>query len=73
MRIAIPLTKGILAPHFGHCEEFTIAGGMGERAQGLFARNGIQVLVGAPDEPPERIGSSFLDGTLQSGANLRDH
>jgi len=24
MRIAIPLSQGLLSPHFGHCEEFAI-------------------------------------------------
>ncbi len=24
MRIAIPLTHGVLSPHFGHCEQFAI-------------------------------------------------
>jgi len=50
-----------------------IAGGMGGRAQGLFAQNGIQVVVGAPAETPEALVAAYLDGTLQSGENLCDH
>ena len=50
-----------------------IAGGMGHRAQGIFAENGIEVIVGAPAEPPESIVQSYLDGNLQSGENLCDH
>ncbi len=50
-----------------------IAGGMGRRAQDLFARQGIQVVVGAAAETPERLASDFLAGRLQAGDNLCDH
>ena len=50
-----------------------IAGGMGQRAQGLFAQNGIAVIVGAPGDTPEKIVSSFLNGTLEVGNNVCDH
>ena len=50
-----------------------IAGGMGQRAQSLFAENGIKVLVGAPSETPEKLVAAYLDGTLQSGENVCDH
>ena len=86
MKIAVPVTNGLLSAHFGHCEQFAIieadrrgkrvvntsvvespghepgvlprwladqgaeliiAGGMGQRAQQLFAENDIDVVVGA--------------------------
>lgn len=50
-----------------------IAGGMGSRAQDLFQQNGIRVQVGASAEPPEELVQSYLDGTLESGANVCDH
>ena len=50
-----------------------IAGGMGQRAQALFAQNGIQVLVGAPGGSPEDIASAYLNQTLQVGDNACDH
>lgn len=50
-----------------------IAGGMGGRAQGLFAERGIEVVVGAPCERPERIVRDYLAGTLTTGDNLCDH
>jgi predicted Fe-Mo cluster-binding NifX family protein len=50
-----------------------IAGGMGQRALGLFAREGIQVVTGAPLESPERIVADFLAGTLAIGTNVCDH
>ena len=50
-----------------------IAGGMGGRAQGLFAQQGIQVIVGAPAESPEWLVKEFLDGTLIAGVNACDH
>ena len=112
MKIAIPTSDGLLCPHFGHCDEFTIvdadqqskqvlgmqtvpapphepgllprwlhdlgaelviAGGMGGRAQGLFAENGIQVCVGAPTESPADLTESWLNGTLKIGQNCCDH
>ena len=50
-----------------------IAGGMGQRAQGLFVKNGINVIVGAPGKSPEVLALSYLDNTLESGANACDH
>jgi len=50
-----------------------IAGGMGRRAQQLFAQNGITVVVGAPAETPEQLVSAYLGGTLETGENLCDH
>ena len=112
MRIAVPVTDGVLSSHFGHCERFVlfdvgadgktidhrqaltppphepgtfprwlheqgatviIAGGMGSRAQSLFAQNGIQVVVGASGGEPDLIVREFLDGRLATGANVCDH
>ncbi|MDX9754435.1 MAG: NifB/NifX family molybdenum-iron cluster-binding protein [bacterium] len=50
-----------------------IAGGMGQRAQALFAQNEIRVVVGVSADTPEEIVQQFLDGSLQSGVNLCDH
>lgn len=50
-----------------------IAGGMGSRAQALFAEQGIQVVIGAPADTPESLVRAYLDGTLQSGENVCDH
>jgi len=50
-----------------------IAGGMGQRAQALFAERGIQVLVGAPEGTPETLVEQYLKGTLISGVNVCDH
>ena len=50
-----------------------IAGGMGQRAQDLFAQNQIQVVVGAPADTPENLVLSYLNGTLKSGENVCDH
>ncbi|MFC1736892.1 NifB/NifX family molybdenum-iron cluster-binding protein, partial [Candidatus Hydrogenedentota bacterium] len=50
-----------------------IAGGMGQRAQGLFAQNGVQVIVGAPANSPEDVALAYLDGTLETGDNVCDH
>ena len=50
-----------------------IAGGMGSRAQGLFAENGITVVVGAASGNPENLVADYLNGNLQSGDNICDH
>jgi len=53
--------------------EIIIAGGMGQRAQSLFAQQGIRVIVGAGCEKPEEIIDAFLTGSLKTGENLCDH
>jgi len=53
--------------------KLVIAGGMGNRAQQLFAEAGVKVVVGAPPNEPERVVSDFLAGSLVTGANVCDH
>jgi Mrp family chromosome partitioning ATPase/predicted Fe-Mo cluster-binding NifX family protein len=53
--------------------ELIIAGGMGQRAQQLFAQNNIDVAVGAPADEPQQIVSDYLAGRLQCGQNICDH
>ena len=53
--------------------KLVIAGGMGSRAQMLFTDSGIDVLVGAPVESAEEVVKMYLQGTLQTGANICDH
>ena len=50
-----------------------IAGGMGQRAQGLFAQNGIKVVVGATGGTPSDLARAFLTQTLETGDNVCDH
>jgi predicted Fe-Mo cluster-binding NifX family protein len=50
-----------------------IAGGMGQRAQKLFTEQGIQVVVGAPADTPEKLVVNYLARTLQVGSNVCDH
>lgn len=50
-----------------------IAGGMGSRAQSLFNQNNIQVVVGASAGEADTIVRAFLDGSLQTSANICDH
>lgn len=111
MKIAIPTSDGVLCPHFGHCQEFTIinvdtsdktitdvstiippphepgvlpvwlgqqgcnliiAGGIGQRAIGMFHRNGINVVTGAPSDKPEKLAAAYLNSALMTGRNLCD-
>ena len=50
-----------------------IAGGMGQRALSLFSENGIKVLTGAPQLPPEELIGHYVNQTLVTGANVCDH
>ena len=50
-----------------------IAGGMGGRAQGLFAEHGINVIIGAPSEQPDKLVLAHLGGDLDTGDNICDH
>ena len=71
---APPHEPGLLPPWLaGKGATVIIAGGMGQRAQALFAQAGINVVVGAPADIPENLAASYLAGTLQSGVNLCDH
>jgi len=53
--------------------ELIIAGGMGRRAQQLFAQYNINVVVGATDNAPQELAQQYLTGQLQSGPNICDH
>ncbi|WP_073040140.1 iron-sulfur cluster carrier protein MrpORP [Desulfacinum infernum] len=50
-----------------------IAGGMGQRAIGLFQERGVRVITGAPPLDPATLVNSYLQGTLVTGANVCDH
>ena len=50
-----------------------IASGMGGRAIDIFRQNRIEVVLGAPDEEPEKVVLDYLQGNLVSGANVCDH
>jgi len=50
-----------------------IAGGMGQRAQQLFAKREIQVVYGVASDTPETIAKAFLEGSIVPGRNLCGH
>jgi len=50
-----------------------IAGGMGQRALGLFEENGIKVITGAPSLTPEELLHQYLSDSLVTGGNVCDH
>jgi predicted Fe-Mo cluster-binding NifX family protein len=69
-----PHVPGLLPPWLAEQGvKMVIAGGMGQRAQGLFAEQGIQVFVGAPAEATEVLVGQYLSGTLKTGINACDH
>ena len=57
----------------GLCVDLVIVGGMGQRAQQLFAQNNIDVIVGATDNTPQELARLYLTGQLQCGQNICDH
>jgi predicted Fe-Mo cluster-binding NifX family protein len=50
-----------------------IAGGMGQKAINIFNQLGINVFVGAPSKDSRTIVEEFLNGSLETQANLCDH
>ena len=70
-----PIHQPGVLPRWLHNQgvSLVIAGGMGRRAQGIFAEQEIEVIVGAPPESPENVVRSYLDGDLKLGENVCDH
>ncbi|MBN2516984.1 MAG: P-loop NTPase [Deltaproteobacteria bacterium] len=73
--LAAPPHEPGLLPTWLHERETDVilAGGMGQRAQGLFEEKGIRVLIGAPSDAPQNIIENYLNGKLQLGDNICDH
>ncbi len=71
---APPHQPGLL-PGWLHAQgaNVIISGGMGMRAQQLFASQNIEVVVGAPVDDPESIVLNYLNDTLSVGENICDH
>ena len=74
-RIAAPNhAPGVLPQWLGQQDvTVVIAGGIGSRAQMLFAQNGIDVVVGAGTGGPEEVVTAYLNETLETGGNICDH
>jgi ATP-binding protein involved in chromosome partitioning len=69
-----PHEPGVL-PRWLHTQGvgLVIAGGMGQRAQNLFADHQIDVLVGAPPDAPLEVVQTYLRGELSLAENTCDH
>jgi len=50
-----------------------ISGGMGMKAQEIFAQNNIEVFMGISSDDPEKLVEQYLADQLESGKNLCDH
>ena len=57
----------------GLCVDLVIAGGMGQRAQQLFAQHNIDGAVGAAGDNPLELAGQYLGGQLKCGNNICDH
>jgi Mrp family chromosome partitioning ATPase/predicted Fe-Mo cluster-binding NifX family protein len=74
MQTPPPHEPGVLPQWLGQMGvNIVIAGGMGSRAQQLFAENGAKVITGAPMGTPESIVNQYLTDTLITGDNACDH
>lgn len=70
MKIAVPVANGVLSPHFGHCETFTIldADGDGKRI------TGSTVVDAPPHEPgllPAWLAERGVDLIIAGGMGQR--
>ena len=71
---APPHQPGLLPPWLAERGvQLIIAGGMGQRALGMFTEQGIRVITGAPNEEPVVLLQNYLAGSLSTGANVCDH
>ena len=69
-----PHEPGVLPKWLGeHQVNTIIAGGMGQRAQNLFAAQNIDVVTGAPAQSPQELVRLFTHGKLECGQNVCDH
>jgi predicted Fe-Mo cluster-binding NifX family protein len=69
-----PHQPGLFPPWLsGLGVKLVLAGGMGPRAVDLFRQHGVEVVIGAPAETPEKLAADYLAGTLQTGENACDH
>ena len=50
-----------------------ISGGMGVKAQEIFAQNNIEVFMGINSDIPEKLVEQYLNGQMVSGENQCDH
>lgn len=57
----------------GQGVDVVLAGGMGARAQTLFAEHGLTVVTGAPVDAPKALVEAWMNQALETGANYCDH
>ncbi len=69
-----PHEPGVLPQWLGEQRvDIVIAAGMGEKAQQLLEKSGIEVITGAPMDSPASLAKRYLSGTLVTGANVCEH
>ncbi len=56
-----------------HGVDVIIAGGMGQKAQDLFAQNNIRVFMGVQSGSPSELVKDYFTSQLQTGENLCSH
>jgi len=70
-----PIHQPGVYPRFlaGENVEVIIAGGMGQKAQQLFAQNNIEVYLGVARGTAAELVESYLNDKLNTGDNLCSH
>ena len=56
-----------------HGVDLVITGGMGFKAKDMLNSQGIKVVMGAPEDLPESLVQSYLEGSLAVSENICDH
>ena len=70
MKIAIPVSDGLLCPHFGHCQQFAMVDADPETK----AINDVQMVTPPPHEPgvlPQWLHNSGADVIIAGGMGHR--
>ena len=70
-----PVHQPGVYPRFlaGQNVEVIIAGGMGQKAQNLFAQNNIEVYMGVATGTSKELVENYLNNQLKTGDNLCTH
>lgn len=50
-----------------------LSGGLGVKAQEIFAKNNIEIFMGLDSYQPEKLVELYLEDQLVNGSNLCDH
>ncbi|MDZ7816683.1 MAG: NifB/NifX family molybdenum-iron cluster-binding protein [Planctomycetota bacterium] len=70
MKIAIPVNKGMVSPHFGHCEEFRVYQVNTDKCE-IVEKNAHPSPPHVPGELPKWLAEKGVDMVLAGGMGTR--